>query len=539
MRRLEEIKKENEKIKRESFVSKARIFEQKKGPTDEDRKLAIQKAAAQRKFEKQLQKNLKSNERVNPMAAEIQFRRQLTSPADGESPVREEGTGTRDWELIQQIGAPSYYWNRVTNETTYELPTQDSTQVQVQSEEAAEAQSQAQAQWQKSFSEVAQAAPPPTRSEDQGWLSCQNEDGSQYYWNYLTNEAVLTLPAHLDPNSIPPYLPESAEEADSVSRVLSPEEKQQAESDPNNWTSEWDEHYQATYYRNHITETLQWDPPLCLVPSTTQSTVDPPAGGEVHQQEERTPSPTSHMPAEQQISEQSDGRSEETQPAPPTVAIKDEAVDLLAEVEEILEQIAVQSVPIYEANDPAPLPPPSPPARNQDFAQPRVLEAQTKADSRDEGSHEVKMTGPENVALDSVAPKTVASEPIISEASEPIISEASEPAATEPVATEPAATEPVATEPVKMRVSPPPPPPPPPRKLSTAPLPSPEPKPESGASDPQDQEPPVKQTETNASVEVAELEVEETDGGTNGGGDDEVLVGDGSKPVGCTACVLS
>jgi hypothetical protein len=443
------------------------------------------------------------------MAAEIQFRRQLTSPAEGEEPQEDGGTGTGDWELVHQIGAPSYYWNRVTNETSYELPSQ--TQTEGQGLEL----------------ETVPAEVPTTKSgsRDEGWLSCQNEDGSQYYWNYLTNEAVLALPSHLDSNTIPPYLPESAEEAESVSRTLSPEEKQQAESEANNWTTEWDENYQATYYRNHITETLQWDPPLCLQPLTEYSTAAASLPTADSSQRALTPTVEEVVEEKKGVSEQSDElshRPEETeippQPLRPTVAVaavnsEDESVELTTEVEVIVEPVAVQPLTVPVSVETVTIAQPEPPAVTDSPPQPLVEVAPvppkevqlTKVDHHQEENHRVQVTAPE-------PPPPLA----------------------------------------QARVSPPPPPPPPPRKPSVAPLPSPEPtllpspepRTESGVG--RDQQHPAAievsevPVEASARVEVADLEVEEKDGEPSGGGDDEdILVGDGSKPVGCTACVLS
>lgn len=226
---------------------------------------------------------MKENENANPLALEYQLKNQkFNSSSSSSSSQSNKNNIHSDWELVEQIGAPSYYWNRVTNETTYTPPTVENnsapppppppppkfqlpglTQQNNKPEQVHHNNEQV-----DTIEDIQEQSEPKVveslSEEDQGWLSCQNNDGTIYYWNYLTNDTLFTLPSHLDPNSIPPYVPETVEEENNNENVVSVEDKEQAESDPSNWIVEWDDYYQANYYRNKITETLQWNSPDCL-----------------------------------------------------------------------------------------------------------------------------------------------------------------------------------------------------------------------------------------------------------------------------------
>jgi hypothetical protein len=514
---LNDIKKENDKRKKDEFLSKARMFEQKKGPTDEEKKLIIQKAAAKRKFERQLQKNLKSNENMNPMALEIQLKRDQENGA-GEtiSTNQQNQTQQSDWELVQQIGAPSYYWNRVTNETTYELPVTEQPMVAKEDQMLASKE-----EMMNSSVEDVTPSSSSSAADDEGWLSCQNEKGKTYYWNYHTTETVFTLPAHLDPNTIPSYVPEAPEEV-SPERELSQQERAQAEADLKNWTTEWDDHYQAHYYRNHITETLQWDPPLCFATS-------PPQIAEVPVVVEPTLSTEAKEFVETPASESL--QADEPQPTD----AHEVPVSPVNEPTEISESTQVSGA--TEVNEPTVAPPPATKPPASDSPPNETNESPPTA------THEPQPTEGQGISLDHKEPPVDQPEP--SPEVVPII---------------------------RSSVSPPPPPPPPPRKpkVTSSLASNPEPQVHSPSADTITAEPtrdqithtvdtPSEQTnsapkETPAIVTVPTISplVEQLDlQGTvpelelkeechdDGDGDDDVLVGDGSKPVGCTSCSIS
>jgi hypothetical protein len=520
---LAEIKKENEKRKKDEFVSKARMFEQKKGPTDEEKKLIIQKAAAKRKFERQLQKNLKSNENMNPMALEFQLKRNQEGAGPPASTNQNFNQSHQsDWELVEQIGAPSYYWNRSTNETSYELPGTEQSTVPKN-----EQRSTSNEETTKVFVEEVSS---PSSADDQGWLSCQNENGSRYFWNYHTNETVFTLPAHLDPNTIPLYTPEAFETPEEVSseKELSQEARVQAEADRKNWTTEWDERYQAHYYRNHVTETLQWDPPLCLVTSPAQ----PEVPIDVPVVAEHTLSPEGKTSALTLVNEQTQEASEQPTDAYDSSECQPIQVSEPTETIETFQGDASETCEPNVTNEPL---------------LPQAIEP---------------------LAIESLLTET---NELVSTASQDSIPSRNFPDAIKSVDAPPeqppgAQHQPPATVSPLLRsssASAPPPPPPPPRrpKVESNPLPPTEPQPNSPKAEtpspevvpsievaPVDQTSPAPKEEpptTSPLVEpleiqdsIPELELKEEQD-RDGHGDDDVLVGDGSKPVGCTSCSIS
>lgn len=422
---------------------------------------------------------------MNPMAIEFQLRQHGNVQAE----QREENVS--NWELIQQVGAPSYYWNRVTNETSYELPTNEHVPLENNTNQQ--------------MLTTATEQEISSSENDQGWLSCQNENGVVYYWNYLTNETLFSLPAHLDPNTIPPYVPETLEEEVSVHKELSEEEKLKAESNHENWVTEWDEYYQANYYRNIITETLQWDPPVCLSSAPPQSdgaessTSIPDIVPEVPQEDTIESRDVSDQPLEntQPLQVASEGNSDLTKP----VEVLDEKptlIDIQPEILSILPELPISENPPSIISTPPPPPPPPPRKPTEQSIGPIVSNSVVVDDSP---TSESAAPAPTSETQNDDSDATSSDDPKI----------------VSPTVSPPRETSDLDRDVAPVAIS----------------------------SDPEIVAPTISPLQKGSEIdqhgqeeeEVPELDVDKHE--PNDQRDDDVLVGDGSKPVGCTSCRIS
>lgn len=160
------------------------------------------------------------------------------------------------WEYVDQgAGQPGYYWNRQTNETTYDMPYE----------------------LQEGYESAPPAPPPPParhalpgigggfrqpqleQEERQdssgqivdaaaaGWqlVELSQEEGGNYFWNSITQESTYETPAGWTGASAVGY-------SDSVADW------------PEQWERCWDEGSQCEYYRNVVTGSTQWERPASL-----------------------------------------------------------------------------------------------------------------------------------------------------------------------------------------------------------------------------------------------------------------------------------
>lgn len=262
-----EIEKQKEREKRAAFKAKAASFEQK-GPSTEDVKASVQKEAAARKFNRLLSKQLSNSDGKNPVSTEINLRNQFNNKNFNGTNATTRSTPTAtikpDWEYVDQgTAGPSYYWNRVTNETTYDIPYELANQDQ-------------------NAPPPPPPPPPPKRhlpgmeqppitnstpveniethvqvnsNEDENendpsnWELVTTQPGGEYYWNVVTNTCTYTMPACIA------QLLTSNEENEVTQTV---EENIQTQS---KWELRWDESYQANYYYNIESGESTWEKP--------------------------------------------------------------------------------------------------------------------------------------------------------------------------------------------------------------------------------------------------------------------------------------
>lgn len=190
-------------------------------------KLSVQKASKQRKFGRELNKLLKNQPSdKSPLATELQLK---SIYGEGGAINQDIGQGkmrrsslSSVWEKVEQQGGCPYYWNRVTNETTYDPPPleedalapppppppppkyqlpglgtgvrgSDSQSVELEAEEAEAHEATA------TTVETAASFGADEDGDGDGesrncWKLVRESEELEYYWNTHTNETSYSLP---------------------------------------------------------------------------------------------------------------------------------------------------------------------------------------------------------------------------------------------------------------------------------------------------------------------------------------------------------
>ena len=227
----------------------------------------MQKASLARKFDKQLSRQLTNPDCKNPISTELNLRNRINKVSPyGQDPSEHEPPPPKtDWEYVEQgLGQPSYYWNRTTNETTYDMPYE----LQAQYEASAAPPTPPPPPVRHALPGLgggmslpqAAAATPSVVEESHStsvtdisaWqlVERSTEEGGSYYWNSVTNESSYEAPQGW------------------VSHVTGGEGHHGNSSTSVEWEQRWDDSSQCYYYCNVITGDSQWDPPACFSSQT-------------------------------------------------------------------------------------------------------------------------------------------------------------------------------------------------------------------------------------------------------------------------------
>jgi hypothetical protein len=188
-------------------------------------KLSIQKASKQRKFGRELNKLLHNQpEGNNSIATELHLKGKHGD--GGAMDTSSKNAGIRPssidsvWEIVEQVGGKPYYWNRITNETSYDPPSSvalspppppppppkyqlpgllppeprseilEDTAVCIAEENQTET---AVSGYDVSY-DVSNNATDEEAVAAASWTLVQEEDQAAYYWNTVTNETTFELP---------------------------------------------------------------------------------------------------------------------------------------------------------------------------------------------------------------------------------------------------------------------------------------------------------------------------------------------------------
>lgn len=190
----------------------------------------------------------------SPVATEINLRNQVNNktPYDYDQSLASSASDPSAWQFVDQGSAgPSYYWNRVTNQSSFDRPPELDYQ-----QNAPPPPPPPPPRRQLPGMEAPQQVEPASNGSDvattlasedpSNWELVSNQPGGDYYWNVVTNECTYEMPA-----CIAQLLSEYSENTAETASTLK-------------WEARWDETYQAYYYLNLESGECTWEKPADL-----------------------------------------------------------------------------------------------------------------------------------------------------------------------------------------------------------------------------------------------------------------------------------
>lgn len=167
----EEEKRQQEAKRKNDFLARANMFQQKKGPTDEEIKQKIQKESQERKFERKLNKVLSTNPDKNPLATELAMRGKAV-----------------EVEKVAQSGITE---SDSANKPPPPPPPPQRVKVMIKPEENEIQQNESPSTNETTENESSKASSAYVFS---GWVYVFENEVTPYYWNVNTNETSFYAP---------------------------------------------------------------------------------------------------------------------------------------------------------------------------------------------------------------------------------------------------------------------------------------------------------------------------------------------------------
>lgn len=153
-----------------------------------------------------------------------------------------------DWtEVIDEESNSVYYYNTVTNQTSWEKPTELTTEVEKEWELLFDETTGRNYYYNNSTGDVSWEVPEETLEDNDtveilppDWTQELDENGTVFYYNASTGETSWEIPKHIE-----------------VSDVTQSEEA-------SGWAKLYDDASESYYYSNNVTGEIQWEVPAAM-----------------------------------------------------------------------------------------------------------------------------------------------------------------------------------------------------------------------------------------------------------------------------------